>query len=160
MNIKIQRIIFAILTIVTFIAIFMFSSQNGEESGSLSREVARIILDILQISKSLEINEIEILIENIQFIIRKLAHFTIYAIVGINLTGFINTYEKINIKKKIIFILAVGIGYAISDEFHQMFSGGRTPSIRDIGIDSAGVIFGMMTFYIIKTIKNKLVLKV
>ena len=32
--------------------------------------------------------------------------------------------------------------YAISDEFHQMFSDGRTPSIRDVGIDTLGVTFG------------------
>lgn len=30
--------------------------------------------------------------------------------------------------------------YALSDEFHQRFVAGRTGSLRDVGIDSAGII--------------------
>ena len=37
MNLKIRRIIFAVLTIATFVIIFICSSQNGEKSGSTSR---------------------------------------------------------------------------------------------------------------------------
>ena len=97
MSIKIQRIIFAVLTIATFITIFTFSNQNGDESGSTSREFTRKIIEILQIDKNLNEYEKENLIENSQFIIRKLAHFTIYTIAGINIYGFVNTY---NIKRK------------------------------------------------------------
>ena len=54
MSLKIQRIIFAILTIATFIAIFVFSGQDGDESSSTSRNFTRKIVDILPISKNLE----------------------------------------------------------------------------------------------------------
>ena len=158
MKLKIQRIIFAILTIVTFVTIFIFSSQNGEKSSSTSRGFTKKIIEILQLDKNLSENEKENLIENSQFVIRKLAHFTIYTIAGINIYGFVNTYE-IKKKNKILGALILGIIYAISDEIHQMFSGYRTPAIRDVFIDSCGVIFGICIFLaidkIIKIRKNK-----
>lgn len=154
MNLKIQRIIFAILTIATFVTIFIFSSQNGDESGSTSRNFTRKVIEILQIDEYLNESEKENLIENSQFIIRKLAHFTIYTIAGINMMGFINTYN-LKKKNKIISVLLVGVIYAISDEFHQMFSGGRTPAIKDIFIDSFGVLIGICVFMQLNKIVRK-----
>lgn len=155
MNLKIQRIIFGILTAITFITIFIFSNQNGEKSGSVSRDFTKKVIEILHIDKNLNEIEKEKLIENSQFIVRKLAHFTIYTIAGINLYGFINTY-KIKNKSKIIGVLLVGIIYATSDEIHQMFSGERTPAVMDVFIDSCGVLFGINMFLITnKIIKNK-----
>lgn len=155
MNLKIQRIIFGILTAITFITIFIFSNQNGEKSGSVSIDFTKKVIEILHIDKNLNEIEKENLIENSQFIVRKLAHFTIYTIAGINLYGLINTY-KIKNKSKIIGVLLVGIIYATSDEIHQMFSGGRTPAVMDVFIDSCGVLFGTNMFLITnKIIKNK-----
>ncbi len=34
--------------------------------------------------------------------------------------------------------------FALSDEFHQSFVEGRTSSLRDVGIDSAGAAFALM----------------
>lgn len=158
MSLKIQRITFVILTITTFITIFIFSNQNGSESGSISREFTKKIIEILQLDKNLSESEKENLIENSQFVIRKLAHFTIYTIAGINIYGFINTYN-IKKKNKVLGALLIGATYAMSDEIHQMFSGDRTPAIRDVMIDSCGVLFGIFIFLIsnriIKIIKNK-----
>lgn len=147
MNLKIQRIIYAILTVITFITIFVFSNQNGEKSASTSRTITKKIIEIQQIDKILneKEKEKENIIENSQFIIRKLAHFTIYAIAGINMMGFINTYNREN-KNKVISVIIVGVLYAISDEFHQMFSEGRTPAIKDIFIDTCGILFGISFF--------------
>ena len=156
MNLKVQRIIFAILTIASFVAIFIFSSQNGEESGSLSREVSKKIIDILQIDKNLSEVEKENLIENSQIIIRKLAHFTIYTIVGINIFGFINTFS---VKNKLMIAFVIGCLYAVSDEIHQMFTDDRAASIRDVFIDSCGVLFGICIFLILVKIVNYIKIK-
>ena len=157
MNIKIQRIIFAILTLATFVTIFIFSNQNGNLSGSTSRGFTKKIIEILRIDKNLSETEKENLIENSQFIIRKLAHFIIYTIAGINIFGFFNTFDM-KMKNKIICALFTGAVYAMTDEFHQMFSGERTASIRDVCIDSCGVLFGICIFIIfdkiIKVRKN------
>ena len=155
MNLKIQRIIFAILTILTFVTIFIFSNQNGEASGTTSRGFTKKVIEILRLDRNLSENEKENLIENSQFIIRKLAHFTIYTIAGINIYGFFNTYNMKK-KNKILSAILIGVLYAISDEIHQMFSGERTPAIRDVIIDSCGVLFGIGIFLIIKNLINNI----
>lgn len=147
MNIKIQRIIFAILTLATFVTIFIFSNQNGNLSGSTSKGFTKKIIEILRIDRNLSESEKEELIENSQFVIRKLAHFTIYTLAGINIFGFFNTFD-IKKKNKILCALFTGAVYAMSDEIHQMFSGERTASIRDVCIDSCGVLFGICMFII------------
>ncbi len=151
MNIKIQRIIFAILTLATFVTIFIFSNQNGNLSGSTSRGFTKKIIEILRIDRNLSECEKENLIESCQYIIRKTAHFSIYAIAGINIFGFFNTFDM-KMKNKIICALFTGAVYAMTDEFHQMFSGERTASIRDVCIDSCGVFFGVLIFIFVKKI--------
>ena len=150
MNLKIKRILFEILTIITCIIIFIFSSQNGEKSGLTSRGFVRKIVEITGITNDLNEEEKEEVIENCQFVVRKLAHFSIYAILGINILGFVNTYKNFKFKSQIEITLFSGFLYAVSDEFHQMFSGGRTASPKDVYIDTLGVLFGIGIFLLIK----------
>ena len=128
--------------IIKFITIFIFSGQNGETSSKTSRGFTEKIINLLPISKNWNENKKQEIIEKSQTIIRKLAHFTIYTIAGIWMMAFANTYDNITLKQKILIVITIGMLYAISDEFHQMFSDGRTPSIRDVGIDTLGVTFG------------------
>ena len=150
MNLKIKRILFGILTIITCIIIFIFSSQNGEKSGLTSRGFVRKIVEITGITNDLNEEEKEEVIENCQFVVRKLAHFSIYAILGINILGFVNTYKNLKLQSQIEITLFSGFLYAVSDEFHQMFSGGRTASPKDVCIDTLGVLFGIGIFLLIK----------
>ena len=150
MDLKIKRILFGILTIITCIIIFIFSSQNGEKSGLTSRGFVRKIVEITGITNNLNEEEKEEVIENCQFVVRKLAHFSIYAILGINILGFVNTYKNFKFKSQIEITLFSGFLYAVSDEFHQMFSGGRTASPQDVCIDTLGVLFGIGIFLLIK----------
>ena len=150
MNLKIKRILFGILTIITCIIIFIFSSQNGEKSGLTSRGFVRKIVEITGITNDLNEEEKEEVIENCQFVVRKLAHFSIYTILGINILGFVSTYKNLKLQKQIGITLFSGFLYAVSDEFHQMFSGGRTASPKDVCIDTLGVLFGIGIFLLIK----------
>ena len=43
----------------------------------------------------------------------------------------------------------IGTLYAGTDELHQYFNGTRTPSLRDVGIDSAGVLFGILVIMLL-----------
>ena len=45
-----------------------------------------------------------------------------------------------------------GYLYATSDEFHQMFSNGRTASPKDVCIDTLGVLFGIGLYMLVKKI--------
>lgn len=42
--------------------------------------------------------------------------------------------------------VVVGLSYAITDEIHQSFVPGRTPSVWDIAADGVGVMLGILAF--------------
>ena len=55
--------------------------------------------------------------------------------------------------------ICVGLLYAISDETHQYFIPGRQASPIDVGIDTCGVITGILIVLGIWTIVNKIKIK-
>lgn len=148
------HIIFFVLMIVTAIIIFLFSSQDGKKSTSTSDNFIKQIVKIIY-GNDIDEAKLEEITDDLSFYIRKLAHFTIYTIFGINAFGFINTFN-ITLKRKILFAILIGALYASSDEFHQLFSIGRSASIKDVGIDCLGVAFGILLINITIYVKNNL----
>lgn len=69
--------------------------------------------------------------------IRKLAHFSIYALLGLNT---LYMYKNYNVKYYALFALITCILYACSDEWHQSFISGRSPQVTDICIDTIGAL--------------------
>lgn len=155
MKINILRIILIMLLFSTFYIIFGFSSQNGEQSGSISKKITEAILEKSNKYNNLGEEEKEIILHKVEFVIRKMAHFSIYTVVGLLLMALLSTY---NIKNKWGFVVTIIIGvlYAMSDEFHQSFSPGRTPKITDVCIDTLGVILGAVLVILIKIIYKKM----
>lgn len=144
-----------LLLLTTFAIIFKFSSQIAEESDDISNGVLRKIIDVFPYTKELS-EEIKIkMVEHGNPIIRKLAHFSIYALVGVWIMAFMSTFD-IRLYKKWIISMLVGVLYAASDEFHQSFVPGRGPSIVDVGIDSLGVLTGILAVLIIISIYRAL----
>lgn len=73
-------------------------------------------------------------------------HFVEYTILGFCLAlAFMQSPSRITWK---FFSLAsfTGILYGASDEFHQKFVSGRVSSFNDLLADSAGVLFGLLTY--------------
>ena len=150
------RAIFVLLLLVaTFTAIFYFSSQEGITSNELSQQVIRKIIDFLGPTKDLSDAEKMELVYTWNPIIRKVAHFSIYTLVGIWGMALMCTYNISN-KKRWILSLEMGILYAALDEFHQSFVSSRTASIIDVGIDTLGVITGILIVFIIVKIFHKI----
>ena len=141
-NLMFKRVLFLILLAIAFYVIFSFSAQDGEMSGSLSQKVTEFIVKVISKVKAMDM-EIQLrYIEKLHPIVRKLAHFGVYTIVGFSVMGFMCTFDMRNIFKLLI-SFAVGVTYAISDEVHQYFIPGRNASIIDVGIDSLGVLTGI-----------------
>ncbi len=149
------RIISMTLLILTFFAIFNLSAQNGEQSGSLSNKVTTIFINHFPYTKNLSIETKQKLIEHTEPIVRKLAHFSIYGLVGIFIMTFMSTFQT-RLYKKWIISMIVGVGYASFDEYHQSFVAGRGPSVIDVGIDSLGVLAGIFAVLIIISIYRAL----
>ncbi len=70
----------------------------------------------------------------LDFLIKKGAHLTEYGILYILL---LRATSKNWLASAIILV-----AFASSDEFHQSFTLGREPTIKDVGFDSIGAFFG------------------
>lgn len=129
-----------LLVILWMIFIFVMSSFDATSSSNQSNFIVDIITSIINIKD----------IGLLSLIIRKLAHFIEYFILGILVINFITRYDK-----KIIIAILLCIIYATSDEIHQIFVPGRSCQIIDIMIDSLGSIMGIYLYkLIIKKCKN------
>jgi VanZ family protein len=83
---------------------------------------------------------------SIHFILRKCAHMGEYAVLGLLLlrAATLMTNSKRSIPILYVSVLAVCVFVAATDEFHQTFVASRGASVRDIMIDSGGVILGLL----------------
>lgn len=135
------------------LAIFGFSGQNGEQSGGLSSKIASIIVDSADKAGIIDIDEAgkQILIDKMQYPIRKCAHMTEYAVFA-TLT-FIALYYD-GIRKRMTYILAVIIAFlfACTDEFHPLFVPGRSGQFTDVCIDTIGACIGILIIFLIRKI--------
>ena len=88
--------------------------------------------------------------ETASFIVRKTAHFTEYLILGTALLPAVKEWrtsssgEQTVTKKNCLTAWLAGILYAVTDEIHQCFVPGRSCELRDMCIDSAGVLAGVL----------------
>lgn len=117
------------------VAIFFFSSQNGDDSQNTS-ELFAFLLRFPEYTA----------------IIRKLAHFLEFATLGFLISNAF--YRTVGNQKSLISFLC-GALYAASDEFHQLFVDGRAGRLFDIFIDCLGVITGILLFRVILLLFNR-----
>ena len=147
-----KKIIYLLFILLILSSIFFFSSKNSTESNGLSKKLINNTINIIENITHKDLNNKE-LVNSLNYPIRKLAHFTIFLLLGISIFLFINTF---NINKKILISILICIVFAILDETHQMFSLGRSSSILDILIDSIGSLVGIMIInYIINSLSIK-----
>jgi VanZ family protein len=69
-------------------------------------------------------------------VLRKLAHFAEYAVLGFLLARAAPARPA----------LALGVLYAVSDELHQSFVSGRQGAPEDVAVDAVGVLVGVLLF--------------
>lgn len=138
------RVIFAALSVLIMVAIFCFSAQNGTASSKTSGSVVTVILKtfyphFLELTQSGKTELIKIF----QVFVRKGAHFLIYFLLGFNVLGFVSTF---NLKKAKIFLFSwlFCVLYSVGDEFHQLFSNGRSGNFKDVLLDSLGSLCGIL----------------
>ena len=100
--------------------IFSFSADDGVESGTISKRISVTIVKFDKNNKNLSDEEIEIKAELIHPIVRKMAHFSIYLILGISVFGCSLTFKG-KMYKKIVGSIVFTYFYACTDELHQKF---------------------------------------
>ena len=142
--------------IVVMYCILNFSGQSGVDSAQLSYKVTEKLVVIVSdiTDKNLNAEEINIYTEKYHYYVRKLAHFTEYMILAISVAFPLYVYGMRGIWL-MIFAGGFCVGFACLDEYRQSFSLGRTPSKKDVMIDSLGVFVGILITRIIGFIGRK-----
>ena len=114
----------------------MFSNQSATQSSKLSDSlIDNTIVKVYEIFNGKVNKEQKAkIIDNYSYFIRKLAHFTLYFILGILCFTFFKDFTK----HYVIYSIMVCFLYAVSDEIHQMFSIERGPGVIDVLIDTLG----------------------
>ena len=142
------KIIGITLILILMMTVFIFSNEKATESKVTSRKVT---IAIVQAISGKDISDNEKLLVSVDKVVRKLAHYTLYTVGGVLIISFAYTMDKTQ-KEKILYSLAFGICFVITDEVHQLFVPGRTGRLLDVGIDTFGIITGILIFLIIKKI--------
>ena len=155
MKINIIRAILIIALIGTFSIIFGFSNQDSKTSGGISQKVTEFIIKFIPSIQQKEENQREEVIDIIESVIRKIAHFSIYTLVGFLLMSLMSTYKMKEIDQ-IGTSLIIGVIYASTDEIHQAFIPGRGPQITDVMLDSLGVLTGIFIAILLLEIFRKI----
>lgn len=144
-KIELLKIISVILVLFWMSTVFYFSSQVADDSSGTSSSVIEFILNLNPNNAKLPIEEKTKLIEDWSPLIRKIAHYSMYALGGLLIAFSLKVRNK-NYKSSIILSIIIGGGYSITDEIHQYFVPGRSCEILDMIIDTTGVFTGIIAF--------------
>lgn len=129
--------------------IFFFSAQKAEESRKTSAGLITAVVEFFDFDNSLTEAEIQSIRVNITFIVRKGAHFSLYAVLGLLIYLLLCEYAFMD-RRAILFSVVLSMLYACSDEFHQSLVEGRSGELRDILIDTAGALAGCIVVWFLK----------
>ena len=81
----------------------------------------------------------------LHFVVRKLAHFVEYAILGLLAARALRNSPNFGVRDRWFLIsAALVIAYALVDEYHQSFVPSRTGSISDSFVDMAGGLSALL----------------
>lgn len=87
-------------------------------------------------------------------LLRKLAHFTEFTCLGLLLSWLVRMVQT---KRPEYFLLPLLAGFAAAciDETIQIFIPLRGPAVKDVGIDTAGVVLGIVLITLMQLTKRK-----
>lgn len=125
--------------------IFFLSHQGAGSSSTLSSGITKTIHDLI----TTLLPWLDLDLDFFHVLVRKGAHFTAYLILGL-LVSYARRPEG---PKSYGSVFLFCMLYAMSDEFHQTFIPGRSGELRDVLIDSAGALSGIL-FYLSLTFQR------
>lgn len=120
--------------------IFVMSSSlfGSDETGTLVQDVIRYFYPSATPED----------IETINFVVRKAAHFTEYAVLAVLWHRGLAGGSGLDTRDRVVTAFVISAVYAASDEFHQSFVPGRTPAVADVLLDSSGAAFACLLLWL------------
>lgn len=153
------------LAVVMMLVLFISSSMTYQQQSQVSL-IEKILVNeplkdfFSRISFNYAGSEVSIAakgyVKFVEFFIRKAAHFMTYFILGGSL--YLGLLPKLKQKSSVLglfFAWLAATGYAATDEFHQMLTGGRTPLFQDVMLDSCGAMTACLIIIAYRIIRKK-----
>lgn len=124
--------------------IFSFSARPAVESQEQSYFIGRMVADVVQRISGFAWSgeQRQLFVEGIDFYIRKGAHASEYAVLGMLILWVMDNFGRLP-RGAWRWGWLAGTLYAVSDEVHQCFVPGRACQLRDMIIDGLGVFAGI-----------------
>lgn len=115
--------------------LFVFSGQDGVQSGGLSRAFTQWLLRLFP--------SLPWSVAQLEPVLRKVAHFVIFAFEGFLLSAAMQlTLRARGRAAGISAVICAGV--AGLNEFHQSFVDGRHAALTDVLIDTGGAVLGVL----------------
>ena len=157
-----QRPLLLLLLVLQMTLIFTMSSFGSDSSNAQSNQIIHVLH---QVFPNLSNDHSFFGVSNLVFIVRKAAHFTEYAILGllfflvyrayfVKLTNAKFSNAKFSNAKFLFFALCSSFLYACTDELHQLFVSGRSGQFTDVLIDTLGALFGCLLLLMIRRLRK------
>ncbi|MBQ7288578.1 MAG: VanZ family protein [Clostridia bacterium] len=148
-----------ILVIACMVLIFSFSSQTSGQSTDTSNSFIKTVISFFYPAFKEWTSAEQAELYNIcSHLVRKLAHFSVFGLLGFLVTLALSNY-RLSYRRTIFYSFCFCVIYAISDEIHQMFVPGRAPGFLDVLIDAVGALLGsciiICILYIIRASKKR-----
>lgn len=164
MRIISKKLVLWIATVLWMTLIFLLSSQEATQSDGLSLGLVGAIFkfiskfDGIPAIYSVDTKYLMYVASVMNFIVRKTAHFMLYAILAVLVYNLASCYIPKRIKAILISSLICLI-YAVSDEIHQLFVPGRAGQFRDVVIDFSGVLTALLLTFLFSKYRIKRIKK-
>lgn len=147
-NYRLRKYIFLTLIILTVAFIF---SQSLHGRASSDAQSGRVLSAVLWVLRGLGFSPDPGVLHHF---VRKAAHFTEFAALGIFSGGFAYNLGKLQNRRCLVLPLTLPLAVAICDELLQNLTG-RSCEVADMALDYAGALFGLGIVVICVFIQNK-----
>lgn len=150
-----HRNLWLILTLLASLAvaglIFFFSAQKAAVSDVTSAGIVeRVLHALFRHFEEMPADTQASLRDAVTFAVRKLAHFSLFGLLGFCLMAHLWVRREGKPERPTaLWAWGCSALYAVSDELHQMFVDGRSAELRDVGIDSAGALCGILYMWLL-----------
>lgn len=146
--------------IIVMFMIFQFSAQDGATSADLSYKISHKLVQLADehLDLSLSAEEINTYADRIHYYVRKTAHVTEYFILAATIAFPLYVYKLRGIPLVLVATIFC-VGFAALDEYHQSFVAGRGAAIKDVCIDSIGILPGIYVVRIMGFIGRKTIFR-
>ena len=149
-----RKIILWLSLICMSAVVFGFSSDTAEQSSGISEKITEHIVKKIEKNIDIDSNQRKEIFGITHIIVRKGAHFSEFAVLGI-LSFLLASSYGLSVKICTLTALSYCLFFAVCDEVHQVFVDGRAGKVTDVCIDFFGSFSGIMLCRLIYWYKKK-----